>query len=103
MNLFSKASMALLASATIAIGSSPLEAALPPLYQSIKELYTILQLAELPYYLDDGQPIEAIRRTDNGWAISTKSKEVIAEVVPLPSSGPGPQRFSIKWHDDSSN
>lgn len=77
--------------------SSTGHAVLPPAWQGIKELQTILQDRTLSQYLDSGDYIEGINRTENGWAITTNHGLVEVEVRSLPQDVPGPEKFELKF------
>lgn len=72
-------------------------AVLPPAWQGIKELQTILQDRALSQHLESGDYIEGINRTENGWAITTNHGHVEIEVKPLPQAMPGPEKFELKF------
>jgi len=77
--------------------SSTSYAVLPPAWQGIKELQTILQDKTLSQHLDSGDYIEGINRTENGWAITTNHSLVEIEVKPQPQDMPGPEKFELKF------
>lgn len=77
--------------------SSTSYAVLPPAWQGIKELQTILQDKTLSHHLDSGDYIEGINRTEKGWAITTNHSLVEIEVKPLPQDMPGPEKFELKF------
>ena len=73
-------------------GLSPLSALLPPLYQDIKEIQTILNS---PIFSDfSGEEILSITHEENNYRIETSSHFISAEVKSLPS-GIGPKKFEI--------
>lgn len=74
------------------------EALLPPAWQSVAELQAILQNEQLKNYLQSGDLIEKIQRTNNGWIISTNHSEIMAIVTPESQSIPGPQKFTINFN-----
>lgn len=77
--------------------SSPALAVLPPAWEGVRELKAILDDEQLPHYLDSGERIEAIRKTEGGWAIETNRSKIEVELIPLPQSLPGPQQFQLHF------
>lgn len=77
--------------------SSTSYAALPPAWQGVKELQTILQDRTLSKYLESGDNIEGINRTENGWILSTNHGIIEIEVKSLPQDIPGPEKFELNF------
>lgn len=72
-------------------------AVLPPLWQGVQELKTILNDKRLGEYLDSGDVITSIKKTDDGWVIITNKKNVAVQVSYEHSPRPGPVPFSLKF------
>lgn len=72
-------------------------AVLPPLWQGVDELKVILNDKSLGNYLDSGDAISSIKKTEKGWVIVTNKKRVTAEVTYENVTKPGPATFSIKY------
>ena len=77
--------------------SSTSYAALPPAWQGVKELQTILQDRGLSQYLESGDNIEGITRVEKGWIITTNHSVIDVEVKPIPQDVPGPEKFELKF------
>lgn len=76
-----------------------LSAVLPPLYNSLEEVNTLLKDPELSNHLSSADVILSISRTDQegGWEIQGNKNTVHAKVVPLPQSIPGPTKYKVIW------
>ena len=77
--------------------ASPLQAILPPLYQTSKELGEILQGNQLGKALPAGEPILEIRKNSQGYEITTLHYHVQANIIYKPSEHPGPAQFEIEF------
>jgi hypothetical protein len=69
-------------------------ALLPPLYESIAQLQTLLD-QKLP--LESAEVIESITKTDEGYLIKTNYSSLNAVITPLPQSKPGPAKYEIRF------
>lgn len=78
------------------------QAALPPLYQGIKEIQAILESAELAQKLPSGDVIEEIKRTDTGFSITTNKRELQVHVTYVKTGKIGPDDFTLRF-DESIN
>ena len=74
-------------------------AALPPLWQGVEELKVILADKRLGDYLDAGDVITAIKKTEEGWIIITNKKRVTVNLTYEKSSKPGPVQFRISFFE----
>lgn len=83
-----------LCGASLAVSTS-LFAALPPLYQGIEELKTILADEKLGQLLQSGEVIEDISKNNDGYLITTNRHRLQAQVVYEPAARPGPAQFHI--------
>lgn len=72
-------------------------AALPPLWQGVQELKVILADKRLGDYLDAGDVITSIKKTEEGWVIITNKKRVTVNLTYEKSSKPGPVQFRISF------
>lgn len=77
--------------------SSSLQAVLPPLYQTSKELRMVLEGDLLGKALPDGEPILEIRKNDKGYEITTLHYHVQANIVYKPTGRPGPVQFEVQF------
>lgn len=76
-------------------------AALPPLYQSAKELKTILDSSELADELSSGDVIESIDRNESGYEVRTQRAQLQVDVIYQPQDMPGPVPFKLHFHKAS--
>ena len=74
-------------------------ALLPPLYQSSKEVATILNDTKVQEKISSGRGIKTINKTDTGYLITTTGEctlPVNIKYVPLPNGMVGPAAFEIE-------
>lgn len=83
-------------SLSLFLGSS-LSAALPPLYQSLAEIKSIVEDKKLGVLLQSGAPITSILKTDTGYLITTSQQELEANVIYERMAHPGPAKFHIEF------
>jgi hypothetical protein len=84
--------------ATSALSSS-LQAALPPLYESLSEYKSLLGSEELSNKLGSAEGIQDVKRTEKGFRIATKKYNLDVDIVFEPQSQPGPAKFHFIFHD----
>lgn len=84
--------------ASLAIGSSA-EALLPPLYEGISEIKSILISRELDQKLESGDVILSIQKNDNGYEIITNKHRLQVDIIYRPMPHPGPAQFELRFHD----
>lgn len=77
--------------------TTSLQAILPPLYQTSKELRMVLEGDQLGKALPDGEPILEIRKNDKGYEITTLHYHVQANIVYKSSGRPGPAQFEVEF------
>lgn len=77
--------------------TGPLSAALPPLWQNVAELKSILSDKKLGDYLDSGEAIIVIKKTEKGWLFVTNHHELPVHVIYKDAKMPGPAEFDIKF------
>ncbi|MCB1113355.1 MAG: hypothetical protein KDK62_01205 [Chlamydiia bacterium] len=75
------------------------EGALPPLYQSTKEIQAILGSPELSKRLNPGETILKIEKIQNGFAIETQENRLEVDVVYQRQSLMGPQSFKLVFKE----
>lgn len=75
------------------------EGVLPPLYNSIEEIKTILEDERLVDALTSGQSIVSIKRVDKGYEIQTPKYLLEVDVTYLPQTMPGPGKFSLNFQE----
>ena len=74
-------------------------AALPPFFQSKKEIMELLSDQRLTDKLGSGQAIVEIRRVEEGYIIETLRKEIKVEAHYHPSNRMGPVQFTFFFHE----
>lgn len=94
MNSYKIAAAILLSLGTL---STPLNALLPPLYQTSQELRMILENERLGKALPDGEPILEIHKNEMGYEITTLHYHVQANIVYKSASRPGPAQFEVEF------
>lgn len=77
--------------------TSDLQAVLPPLYQTSKELSVVLQGDNLGKALPSGEPILEIRKNSQGYEITTLHYHVQANIIYKASDRPGPAQFEVEF------
>lgn len=75
------------------------EGVLPPLYNSIEEIKTILEDERLADALTSGQAIVSIKRNEAGYEIQTPKYLLEVGVTYLPQAMPGPAKFSLTFQE----
>lgn len=75
------------------------EAALPPLYQTSKEIVSIMTDDQLGKKLQSGEVIEKIEKNEDGYEISTNKNKVQVKVVYQPAERPGPARYHLVFEN----
>ena len=73
------------------------EGVLPPLYQGVKELQSILSSPELGQKLESGDVIEKIKKTEQGYTIVTNKRELSIEVEYQKTGKIGPAPYVLKF------
>ena len=75
----------------------PINAVLPPLYQTANEIKAILASEDLGVYLTSGEPIMMIEKVENGYEIKTNRHKLNIEIIYQPMKHPGPAQFVLKF------
>ena len=85
----------------LAIASLPSfsEAALPPLYQSLREYQALIEHPHLKEKLPSSQPILEIAREENSFTLSTPNYTLSVAIRYLPQAQPGPAQFELLFRD----
>lgn len=74
--------------------------ALPPLAQSAREIEALVSDPELQKRLGSAEAIEEIRRTDEGYAVLTRSRLLLVQVEHLSSRQKiGPVSFQFRFQE----
>ncbi|MBA3721646.1 MAG: hypothetical protein H0W88_04520 [Parachlamydiaceae bacterium] len=87
----------LIAIVSMVLLSQSVEAALPPLYQSKKEIDAIFASPEYGQVFQSGELITEIKRTENGFDISTNKNRVHVDIIYQSNPKPGPIQFKVKF------
>lgn len=75
-------------------------AVLPPMWQSVSEIETMLQSPYLKEHFSSHEPIEEIRKEESDtYVLRTRSHSVRVRVHYHPSTRPGPTQFSLSFED----
>ena len=72
--------------------------ALPPLVQSSQEIQNLLADSELYTLLGNGQPVQAIFRTEEGYVVMTKKTLLRVGIEYLSQGRPGPRVFRFHFY-----
>ena len=73
----------------------PALAALPPFWQSSREIQAVTGSKEVAEALKQA-PIERIERAQGGYRVSSQACSVLVKVIYEKSTMPGPQKFQIQ-------
>ncbi|MDE3045482.1 MAG: hypothetical protein KGJ02_02405 [Verrucomicrobiota bacterium] len=81
------------------VAASALQAALPPLAQSTREIKAILSAPELHTLLGSAESIQSIRRTPTGYVLSTQHYLLQVDIYYNQEQvRPGPVPFQLTFH-----
>lgn len=72
-------------------------AALPPLWNSVREIEGILKHPDLKEYLDASQTINAIERVPGGFRVITNTSKVLVELSPRHDQHVGPVQYEYTF------
>lgn len=73
------------------------EAILPPAWEAVREIKTLLDAKDLKSYLDSAEIIQSIERVPDGWVINTNRSKIFIHIQKLPQNRPGPEEFELKF------
>ncbi len=79
--------------------SATAHAALPPYYQSAREIEMILKSRAVAEAMHSVSPIQEIKRTEQGYTVSVDGCFVAVKVKYLPNTNIGPAKFEIEVVD----
>lgn len=74
-------------------------AALPPFYESLIEISSILKDQQLAEKLSSGEPIVEIKKNDQGFLITTSQHKLQVNVVYEKQNMPGPAKFTLQFQN----
>lgn len=77
---------------------SSLTAALPPLYQGMKEFNAVLHDPRFVKELPAADVLESIKKTPTGYEVTTNRSVLEIEIEYLPIQHPGPAEFLLHFH-----
>lgn len=72
-------------------------ALLPPLWESVAQIKAVLSDEHLKDYLESGEVIESIDRSDEGYTIKTNHSELKAIIQAVPQTMPGPAKYKVHF------
>lgn len=73
-------------------------AALPPLWQSVREMEAILSSDQLGAHFVSGELLEDIVKVGNAYLVRGSQSAVFVEVINVPQEMAGPVKFKLKWY-----
>lgn len=85
--------------ATFLLFSTPAFALLPPLYEGIKEVKTILASSDLSQKLQSGEILETIQKNDAGYLITTNQHQLQVDVTYKQTGKIGPAEYELRFHE----
>ena len=89
----------LLALTTVLALTTTVEAALPPLYQTSKEIKDILGNPEFDQKLHSGEVIESIQKNDKGYLVSTNYNTLQVNIIYQKTERIGPAAFTLQFEE----
>lgn len=72
-------------------------ALLPPLWEGVREVKSILDDPELGQWLQSGEVLLEIKKVDEGWQLTTNKGAVLVRVVTEPAKRPGPSTYKLDF------
>ena len=99
MKMFKKA---IVSSSFVYLASMTLfaEAALPPLYESLREYKELLNSTELASRLGSAEMIRDIKRDEKGFVITSQHHTLRVNVIYEPMGHPGPLKFHLEFENE---
>lgn len=70
-------------------------AALPPLYETLKEFKSLIEDPRLENSFTSGEAIVKIERDEQGFIVSTNKRTIHVQVVYEPATMPGPEKYKL--------
>lgn len=83
----------------ILLSSSSMFAALPPLYQSLREIDAVISDERMAEYFTSADYIEVIKRNEEGFLITSNKRMVQVDVEYIPAKMVGPSKFQLHFHE----
>lgn len=78
-------------------------AALPPLYETLKEFKSLINDPRLEENLTSADAIQKIERTDKGFVVTTNKRTMNVGIVYEPALRPGPAKYKLVFEKDNDN
>lgn len=75
-------------------------AALPPLYETLKEFKTLIEDPRLEHSFTSGDAIEKIERNEDGFTITSNKRTVHVKIAYEPAMRPGPAKYKLIFDTD---
>lgn len=85
--------------ASLLLMSAPSHAVLPPLYQTSKEIKSILASPELDKKLHAGEVIMQITKNETGYEITTNQHRIQVDIIYQHTGKIGPAEYTIEFHN----
>lgn len=79
--------------------SGSLSAALAPLHQSIKEWETVMKSPEITTAFTPNETLQSVMRSGDSFTICSQEKQVIVDLIYVPSQMVGPKQFKLVFHN----
>lgn len=79
--------------------ASHIHAALPPLYQTVDEIQSIIKSDQLGKVLPSGEAIVEIHKNENGYEVMTNRHRVQVQITHLPLDRPGPALYQVHFNE----
>jgi len=74
-----------------------LSALLPPLWEDVDQLKTLLNDKQFGEFFSSGDAIVNIKKQDGGWLIETNHRTIFVEIIPEEQNFPGKAHYSLKF------
>jgi len=85
------------------VATGALQAVLPPLAQSAREIKALVSDPKLYEILGSPEVIQGIIRTETGYDVQTQHYRLRVDVRYLPSAMPGPAQFEFEFYQPVTN
>ncbi len=84
--------------ALFVLATAPCFGLLAPLQQSIREVDAIIHSKELSLYFHQNDTLQEILKDGSNYIVKTEGKQVLVEVVDVPTKRVGPKEFRLVFH-----
>jgi hypothetical protein len=83
----------------VALTQAPLQALLPPLFQSMEEFKALSLDKRLTEKLESGESVVSITRFDKKYTVITNRHKINVDVIYDKTNNNGPAKFHFVFHD----